>query len=77
MSFQFRKAHSNPRFYRHKIIMPSDKILMKNCLFIRKSIQFNLPSVFNHWFTFQFPIIGSLFLLAHITMKHLVLQKVC
>ena len=53
MSFQFRKAHSNPHFYRHKIIMPPDKILMKNCLFMRKSIQFNLPSISNHWFTFS------------------------
>ena len=26
---------------------------MENCLFISKSINFNLPPVFNHWFTFS------------------------
>ena len=26
---------------------------MENCLFISKSIKFNLPPIFNHWFTFS------------------------
>ena len=26
---------------------------MENCLFISKSVNFNLPSIFNHWFTFS------------------------
>ena len=26
---------------------------MENCLFISKSINFNLPPIFNHWFTFS------------------------
>ena len=26
---------------------------MENCLCISKSVNFNLPSVFNHWFTFS------------------------
>ena len=30
-----------------------EKILMKNCLFISKSINFNLPRIFYHWFTFS------------------------
>ena len=29
------------------------KIIMENCLFISKSINFNLPSILNHWFTFS------------------------
>ena len=53
MSFQFKSAHSNLHFDRHKIIKLPDKILMENCLFIRKSIQLNLQSIFNHWFAFS------------------------
>ena len=30
-----------------------NKIIMENCLFISKSINFNLPPIFNHWFTFS------------------------
>ena len=26
---------------------------MENCLFISKSVNFNLPSIFNQWFTFS------------------------
>ena len=40
-------------FFRHKIIKLSDKIVMENCLFISKSINSNLPPIFNHWFTFS------------------------
>ena len=53
MSFQCRNAHSNPLFYRHEINKLPDKIIMKNCLFISKSISFNLPPIFNLWFTFS------------------------
>ena len=42
ISFECRGAHSNPLF-RHEIIKLPDKILMENCLFISKSINFNLP----------------------------------
>ena len=52
-NFECRNAHSNPLFYRHKLIKLPDKILIENCLFISKSIQFHLPSTFNHWFTFS------------------------
>ena len=53
MSFECRNAHLNPLFFRHKIIKCPDKIIMENCLCISKSINFNLPSIFNHWFTFS------------------------
>ena len=52
MSFECRNAHSNPLFFRHEIIKLPDKIIMENCLFISKSINFDLPPIFNHWFTF-------------------------
>ena len=29
------------------------KIIIKNCLLISKSINFDLPSIFNNWFTFS------------------------
>ena len=48
MSFECRNAHSNPLLFRHL-----DKIIMENCLFISKSINFDLPPIFNHWFTFS------------------------
>ena len=43
----------NPLFYRHEIFKLHDKITVENCLFISKSINFGLPSIFNHWFTFS------------------------
>ena len=30
-----------------------DKIVIENCLFINKSMNFDLPSIFNNWFTFS------------------------
>ena len=53
MSFECRNAYSNPLSIRHEIIKLPDKVIMKNCLFKSKSINFNLPSIFNHWFTFS------------------------
>ena len=53
MSFRCRNVHSNPLFFRHEIIKLPDKIIMENCLFIRKSHNFDLPPIFNHWFTFS------------------------
>ena len=43
ISFECRNANSNPLFFRHEIIKLPDKIIMKNCLFISKPINFNLP----------------------------------
>ena len=40
-------------FFRHEIIKLPDKVIMENCLFISESINFNLPYIFNHWFTFS------------------------
>ena len=45
--------HSNPLFFRYEIIKLPDKIIMENCFFIGKSINFNLPPIFNNWFTFS------------------------
>ena len=52
MSFECRNAHSNLLFFRHEGTKLPVKILMENCSFICKSINFNLPPIFNHWFTF-------------------------
>ena len=43
ISFECRNAHSNSFFYRHEVII-------KSCLFIGKSVNFVLPSIFNNWF---------------------------
>ena len=53
ISFECRNAHSNPLFYRHEIVKLHDKIIIENCLCISKSINFDLPSIFNNWFTFS------------------------
>ena len=53
ISFEFRNAHSNPLSYRHEIVKLHYKIIIENCLFISKSINFDLPSIFNNWFTFS------------------------
>ena len=51
MSSECRNAHSNPLFSKHEMIKLPYKIIMENCLFISKSINFNFLSTFNHWFT--------------------------
>ena len=51
MSFECTNAHSNPLFSKHEIIKLPYKIIMENCLFISKSINFNFLSTLNHWFT--------------------------
>ena len=48
-----QKCSFKSSFFRHEIIKLPDKIIMENCLFISKSINFNLPPIFNHWFTFS------------------------
>ena len=53
MSFECRNVHSNPFCFRHEIIKLPDKIIMGNCLFISKSFNFNLSSIFSHWITFS------------------------
>ena len=53
ISFGCRNAYSNPLFYRHEIVKLHDKIIIENCLFIIESINFDVPSIFNNWFTFS------------------------
>ena len=48
-----QKCSFKSSFFRHEIIKLPDKIIMENCLFISKSINFNLPPIFNHSFTFS------------------------
>ena len=48
-----QKCSFKSSFFRHEIIKLPDKIILENCLFIIKSINFNLPPIFNHWFTFS------------------------
>ena len=48
-----QKCSFKSSFFRHEIIKLPDKIIMENCLFISKSINFDLPPIFNHWFTFS------------------------
>ena len=48
-----QKLSFKSSFFRHEIIKICNKIIMENCLFISKSINFNLPPIFNHWFTFS------------------------
>ena len=40
-------------FFRHEIIKFPNKILMENCLFFIKPVNFNTSSIFIHWFTFS------------------------
>ena len=51
--FSLQKCTLESCFFRHKIIIYPDKSLVGNCLFISKSISFNLTSILNHWLTFS------------------------
>ena len=53
MSFDNAEMLIQILFSRHEIIKLPNKIIMENCLFISKSINFNLPPIFSHWFTFS------------------------
>ena len=54
ISFECRNAHWNPLFYRHEIVKLDGKIIVENCLFISsKSINLDISSIFNNWFTFS------------------------
>ena len=59
ISFEFRNAHSNPLFYRHEIVKLHEKIIIENYLFISKSVNFDLPSIFNNWLPFPQSLIGA------------------
>ena len=53
ISFEGIYAHSNPFFYRPELVELPAKIIFENYLFISESINFDLPSIFNYWFTFS------------------------
>ena len=48
INFECRNAHSNPLFCKHEIVILHDKIIIENCFFISKSINFDLASILNH-----------------------------
>ena len=41
------------KFLEYEIVKLYGKIIIENCLFISKSINFDLPSISNNWFTFS------------------------
>ena len=51
-TFQSRKCHSGPLFFKVKLLKFSDKVHLENVLLISKCINSLLPPVFNNWFTF-------------------------
>ena len=53
ISSECRNAHSKPLFYRPEIIKSLHEIIFKDSYFISKSINFDLPSIFHHQFTFS------------------------
>ena len=48
--FQLRNSHSSPLFKKSYILKFSDKVNLENTLFVSKSINNLLPSLFNNWF---------------------------
>ena len=66
--FWMQKCSFKSSFFRNEIIKLPDKFLMENCWFISRFVNFNLPSIFNPWFTFSSD--------SH-NYKPLALQKVC
>ena len=53
INFQPRHSHSSPLFKRSFILKFSDKVTLENTLFISKSINNLLTSLFNDWFLFS------------------------
>ena len=52
ISFQNRNSHSSPFFKENMILKFHDKIKIDNIVFINKSLNNSLPSVFFNWFKF-------------------------
>ena len=52
MNFQSRDSHSSQLFKSNDILKLEDKILIKNMLFINKSLNNLLSPTFKNWFTF-------------------------
>ena len=53
INFQPRNSHSSPLFKQGFILKLQDKICLENILFVSKSLNRLLPSVFNKWFSFS------------------------
>ena len=50
MNYQPRNSHTSPLFRKTSVLKLKDKINLENILFITKSINNLLPSLFNNWF---------------------------
>ena len=53
INLQPRNFHTSPLFKQNSILKFQDKICLENILFVSKSLNNLLPSVFNTWFTFS------------------------
>ena len=51
INLQPRNFHTRPLFKQNSILKFQDKICLENILFVSKSLNNLLPSVFNTWFT--------------------------
>ena len=54
MFFQSKNSHAGPLLKLSKILKCFDKTALENCIFISKSLNTLLPSIFNNWFKFSF-----------------------
>ena len=53
INFQPRNFHTSPLFKQNSILNFQDKICPENILFVSKSLNNLLPSIFNTWFSFS------------------------
>ena len=53
MNFNDQLFHSSPLFSSNIILKFGDKITLENIIFLRKSINMQVPSIFYDWFTFS------------------------
>ena len=53
INFQPFNSHSSPLFKKSSILKFSDNVNLENTLFVSKSINNLLPSLFNNWFLFS------------------------
>ena len=53
INFEPRNSHSSPLFKKRFILKFLDKVNLENTLFVSKSINNLLPSLFNDWFLFS------------------------
>ena len=53
MNYQPQDYHTSPLFRKVAVLKFTDKINLENKLFISKSINNFLPSLFNNWFVFS------------------------